>query len=173
MMQQSASQLSYCLLDCRTDLRPLRILASRELIWEGWTVGIHVLGASHAVEFRRGAECVTELLTCVRPEYAQSPPIALQADTPGESCTSLARITCRVRLKPFDLAIGDALIGAFDTDCRLEVAFPFAGDGAAPVTRIGWRVSGDSLAIETVHSYPEEGRAVRSESHFVSEDPQL
>lgn len=173
MMQQSASQLSYCLLDCRTDLRPLRILASRELIWEDWTVGIHVLGASHAVEFRRGAECVIELLTCVRPEYAQLPLIALQADTPGEACASLPRLTCRVRLMPFDLALGDALDGPFDTDCRLNLAFPFAGVGAAPVTRIGWRVSGDRLTIETVHSYPEEGRAVRSESHFVSEDPQL
>jgi hypothetical protein len=75
-------------------------------------------------------------------------------------------LNCRVSLAPFDLAHGDILQGDYSDECRLEVSFPLPCAGAEPVTRIGWRVGRASLMIETVHSYPEEGRGVRSFSRF-------
>ncbi len=168
MMQQSAEQLSYCLLPGEADLRPLRILDSRELAWGDWAVRIHVLGASHAVEFRRGDACVTELLTCVRPEFAQAPLLGLKAGVLGEGCASVPGLICRVRLVPFCLREGDTLDGLFPAERRMDVNFPCAG-GAAPVTRVGWRQAGNTLRIETVHSYPEEGRGIRSVSVFDQE----
>ena len=170
-MHQSALQLSYRLQAGQTDLRPLRVLASRELTWGSWGVRIHVLGASHAVEFRRGDDCVTELLTCVRPIFTQTPLIGMQADTPGHGCARAFGLTCRVRLAPFCLLDGDALTARFANECRLDVNFPCAG-GGAPVTRVGWRRTGPCLTIETVHSYPEEGCGVRSVSVFDQKEAQ-
>lgn len=169
-MQQSVSQLSYCLLPGPTDLRPLRIIASRELTWGDWRVRIHVLGASHAVEFRRGDACLTELLTCVRPKFATPPLIGLRAEAAGSGCAVTAGLTCSVRLAPFCLDGGDDLAHGFNEACRMDVAFPSADNGPAPVTRVGWRKNGRILVIETVHSYPEENCGVRSESTFLQQE---
>jgi hypothetical protein len=171
MMQQSISQLSYCLLPGPTDLRPLRIIASRDLAWLDWSVRIHVLGASHAVEFRRGDVCLTEMLTCVRPDFSLTPLIGLRAEAPGSGCAVTAGLTCSVRLTPFCLDGGNDLAREFTEACRMDIAFPSAENGSAPMTRVGWRHSGHRLFIETVHSYPEEDRGVRSESTFLTEGP--
>jgi hypothetical protein len=165
-MQQSAAQLHYRLLAGETDLRPLRILASRELAWGAWTARICVLGASHAVELRRGGECLAELLTCAPPSATTASTLAdLAADAPGSACGSAHGLICRVAIEPFSLLDGDALRTPFDEACRMSVTFP-AEHATAPVTRIGWRVGSEALMIETVHSYPEEGRGVRSLSLF-------
>ena len=38
---------------------------------------------------------------------------------------------------------------------------------APPVTRMGWQMEDGLLRVETVHTYPEEGRGVRSWTTFV------
>jgi hypothetical protein len=45
---------------------------------------------------------------------------------------------------------------------------PGEGPGvrSLPITRIGWRFAEDSLLIETIHTYPEEGRGLRSLTRF-------
>jgi hypothetical protein len=166
IMLQSTSQLNYKLLTGPTDLKPLRILATRELAWQDWHISIHVLGMSHAVSFAKGDRRVTELLTCSMVEPDRAPILALAGDRAGETCASIHGLVCRVRLQPISLAAGDHLEGTFSVTERLEVAFPDIGAGISPFTRIGWRVCGAALDIETVHSYPEEGRGVRSWSRF-------
>jgi hypothetical protein len=165
-MQQSASQLNYKLLTGQTDLRPLRILATQELTWKDWQVSIYVLGVSHAISFQQGGRRITELLTCSTVEPDRKPTLALSADRAGEMCAAIHGLVCRVRLQPISLEEGDHLEGAYDDSERLEVAFPDIGAGVSPVTRIGWKARGGTLTVETVHSYPEEGRGVRSWSRF-------
>jgi hypothetical protein len=170
-MQLSASQLFYRLLDGPADLRPLRILGTREFVWLQWAINIHILGASHAVEFRQGEQCITELLTCARTASTQEPLIGLDANVPGDGCVSAHGLVCRVRLAPICLADGDALRGCYPDDGRFEMCFPCGANHATPVTRVGWRAIGQNLAIETIHSYPEENRGVRSVSLFVQREP--
>jgi hypothetical protein len=162
-MHQSAEQLAYRLIAGPADLRPLRILATCGFSWEGWQVTAHVLGASHAVELRRGRARMTELLTCVPPPGALPSLMALSAGSEG--CCEARGLRCRVQLAGFDLADGDALLGCFDAAERLDFAFP-AGEAGAAVTRVGWRIDARGLAVETVHSYPEEGRGIRSFTTF-------
>jgi hypothetical protein len=38
------------------------------------------------------------------------------------------------------------------------------------VTRIGWRVRPSLLEVETLHTYPEQGMGVRSDSSFEPDD---
>ena len=168
-MQQSASQLFYRLLDGQADLLPLRILDSREFTWRAWSVCVHILGASHAVVLRRGDNSVTELLTCVHQEPALATLIGLQADEESEGCVAAHGLVCRVRLSPFCLDDGDALRSPFPAECCFEVAFPGSSPNAAPITRVGWRQAGPNLMVETLHSYPEENRGVRSVSLFAQE----
>jgi len=165
-MQQSASQLSYKLLTGRTDLKPLRILATRELSWQDWQVSLHVLGMSHAIALRHGTRRVTELLTCSIVEPDRKPRLAMQADPGGEMCAAIGGLICRVRLQPIHLNDGDELEGSYGLAERLEVAFERVTNGVTPVTRIGWQIREGALEVETVHSYPEEGRGVRSWSRF-------
>jgi hypothetical protein len=165
-MLQSASQLKYKLLIGPTDLRPLRILATQDFAWLGWRVCFHVLGVSHAVSFSSAERQVTELLTCSTVEPDREPSLTLSAERPGESCASIGGLVCRVRLQPFSLETGDHLEGDYSVTERLDVTFTGASAEVSPVTRIGWRVSGRALTVETVHSYPEEGRGVRSWSRF-------
>ena len=42
--------------------------------------------------------------------------------------------------------------------------------GLGPVTRIGWGLDDGNLNIETVHTYPDEGRGVRSLTCFRFEE---
>jgi hypothetical protein len=165
-MLQSASQLNYKLLTGPTDLQPLRILATQEINWRGWSVSLHVLGMSHAVSLRKGNRRITELLTCSTAEQDRKPAFAMRADPGGEMCAETDGLVCRVRLGAIELTDGDGLEGEFSAAERLEVAFPRAAEGVTPVTRIGWRLCGEALIVETVHSYPEEGRGVRSWSRF-------
>ncbi|HLJ54259.1 MAG TPA: DUF2617 family protein [Chthonomonadaceae bacterium] len=167
-MHQSAEQLSYRLIAGPADLRPLRILASRGVAWAGWQVALYVLGASHAVELRRGRARMTELLTCVPPPGAHASLMALSA-AGSEGCCEAQGLRFRVRLASFDLVAGDDLLGCFDDEARLDVAFPPGAAGGA-VTRIGWRIDARWLTVETVHSYPEEGRGIRSFTTFERKD---
>lgn len=169
-MQQSASQLFYCLIDGPVDLNPLRVLKTREAEWASWSVRLHVLGASHAIEFRRDAECVTELLTCLRHATAPAPLLGLQSDVQCSACATIRGLCCRVTLTPFSLLDGDALLASYCDQQRLDVAFPFEGPQTAAVTRIGWHNAGADFVVETVHSYPEEGLGVRSLTMFRDEE---
>ena len=65
----------------------------------------------------------------------------------------------------FPLEEGDALRGDFAPANCLAVAFDASSGGMAPWTRIGWRAAGGPLQVETVHTYPEEGRGVRRMAH--------
>jgi len=166
---QSATQLSYRLIAARADLRPLRILESRELSWGDWNVRIHVLGASHAVELRLKDVWVTELLTCAKDSHSEESLLSLAANAATTGCARGPGILCRVSLEPLSLALGDDLEGEFPADCRLDVAFP-GGGATAPITRIGWRTAGPMFIVNTVHSYPEESCVVRSATVFEREE---
>jgi hypothetical protein len=170
-MYQTAAQLAYRLLEGRADLRPLRVLASREIEWCGWSLRLHVLGASHAVELRRGPRCLTELLSCAPAPGAGPALIDLGVSATETGSAAAFGLLCAVRITPFSLDEGDDLAGCFAEDCRLDWAFPPLRNGPArqPITRIGWHAAGLRLTIETVHGYPEEARGVRSLTRFVLE----
>src|SRR5947209_5466621 len=65
--KHSIAALRYRLVEGPVDLKPLRIVASREINWIEWTVRFVILGASHAVTLSRGGDSITELLTCAPP----------------------------------------------------------------------------------------------------------
>lgn len=176
--------LRYRLIAGPADLEPLRVLACRSLLWHGWEVRPMILGASHAVVFRRGDEQRAELLTCAAPPeaLADRPNSSLQllltmpADDVPEQETALPTgwlpgVTGSVRLSRFDLAAGDTLHIPCDLGSIMSWDFPASeealGNMPPPRTRIGWRVREISLEIETVHTYPEVRCGIRSETRIL------
>ena len=180
----------HCLRDLRyrlttglISLRPLRVLAEREMRWRDWRVRFLALGTSHAVVLERGEERLTELLSCAAPLENANCLCLLEAGAEFAALSASAfGLDCRVALEPFSLDAGDSLQTVFAADSQMRIAYPSsqtqgayaaasgASDELTPVTRIGWRVSPQELFIETVHTYPQEGRGLRSRSRFVPID---
>jgi hypothetical protein len=165
----SSSRLQYRLLEGPVGLEPLRILASRCLDWQGWQVTFYVLGASHAVRLEREGVVLTELLTCALPEGNARVLAEREGDQPKSLCRVAYGLQCQARLTPFALQEGGDLRGDYPPENRLEVAYPVLPDGVTPYTRIGWRLAGAELSVETIHTYPEEGCGMHSQSIFTRE----
>jgi Protein of unknown function DUF2617 len=163
-----ASDLRFALLESMGSLGAARILASREVDWNGDLVCFHVLAVSHAVIIRREPP-LAELLTCGDFSPSGRPIAHVQVAAPCEFATRLGRFDYRCRLDPFSLVAGDDLLGCFSPERRLDVFFPSEGL-SAPVTRIGWQIERACLNVETVHSYPEQEVGVRSRSRFELRD---
>ena len=72
--------------------------------------------------------------------------------------------TCR--LSPFALDGDDRLHGAFSSADQLSFKYAVDHGAEEPMTHIGWRAGEATLVVETLHTYPVEGRGVRSESTF-------
>jgi hypothetical protein len=161
-MNQSCAMLQYRLLEGPVGLEPLRILASRREEWQGWTVTFYVLGASHAVRWEREGSVLTELLACALPEGDPGILAERKGDRPAALCLITQGLRYQMRLTPFALPEGDQLRNAYTAENRLEVAYPTHPDGITPYTRIGWRLTDTELSLETIHTYPEEGRGVHS-----------
>ena len=165
-MQHRIENLCYQLVQGQVCLEPLRILARREIEWNGWIVAFHVLGASHAITLKRDGTSITELYTCA--SFATSVPVLAQSQgrLPVTLCPDVPVLDCRVRLERFSLLDGDALrLDVLEAD-SLAVTFPHASGDIPPITRLGWQVRERSLRIETIHTYPEEHCGVRSETVF-------
>ncbi len=159
------SALRYRLLDAPADFAPLRVLRQQSFDWRGWRVTCCVLGASHAVVLRRGDGCVTELLACCDDARIPEPRETMRGDRDGSMCASVHGLTVSTTVSLIGAEAGGGLIGAFASGSRLDVAFP-AEAGPSPVTRIGWRTTDAALTVETVHTYPQESRGVRTQTVF-------
>ena len=70
------------------------------------------------------------------------------------------------RLSPFELDGDDRLHGAFSSADQLTFTYAVDHGAEEPMTHIGWRAGEAALMVETLHTYPLEGRGVRSESTF-------
>ena len=88
------------------------------------------------------------------------------AEQPIQLCASTKSLICHVGLTPFTLEENDFLEGNFDPNSQLEFGYPILAGDKTPITRVGWKISADSLFVETVHTYPEEGKGVRSRTEF-------
>jgi hypothetical protein len=177
-MQHGTADLRYRLLRGPTDLAPLRVLACRSFAWAGWEVRAVILGASHAVVFRRGSEERAELLTCLPPPLNGETDALLTLAVPPDMNASEAALpsdwlpdgaTGAVRLSRFPLDGGDSLRGDFAPGSTLSFDFPVIAGATTPRTRVGWRADGAALFVETVHTYPEEQWGVRSETRITAE----
>ena len=159
----------YRLLAGPVDLAPLRVLSSRCVQWRGWRVTFCVLGASHAVCLERGANRLTELLACAPADSAGAPLALRDADAQTALCLRAEGLVCDIQWAPFALSEETDRLAESAPESRLEVAYPASADVPTPYTRIGWRTTPEALCVETVHTYPEEGRGVRSRTVFREE----
>ena len=157
----SICSLHYRLISGEVALEPLHILKTHDLIWHDWHVRIFVLGASHAVQLTRGKDILTELLTCL-PPAGNSKPLY---ETSIEQCRQknlhanglrwgISLWECEAGKNEERLPIG---MGA-----SMQVEFPAIHSAEKPLTRINWMLHRNTLLIETLHTYPNEGRSVRS-----------
>ena len=124
------------------------------------------LGTSHAALVELGDTALTELLTCAGGD--------LQARVLEERSASSACVISRAidnlrydcRLSPFELDGADRLRSAFSSADQLTCRYGVDDQAEEPVTHIGWRSDDATLVVETLHTYPHEGRGVRTESTF-------
>ena len=166
-MKYSLSNLKYQLVSGHISLEPMQILDSRILDWEGYRVTFFVLGASHAVRLEWEGQFLTELLTCSPTEAENFGGTEIwRADT--EQSFSLERLgwRCSVQLLPFELSAENKIQGKFPPQNTLSFHYPLQPTGEIPRTEIGWKTEDTLLTVETLHTYPEEGRGVHSLSRF-------
>ena len=167
-IRHSVDNLCYQLIEGKVCLEPLRVLTEREIVWQGLRVGFFILGASHAVTLAGNGVYIAELLTCLPQTVTESLLAQCAANRPMTLCPNVPDMTCRVQIAPFTLTENYHLnLSAAETE-TLTFAYPFLSGQETPLTRLGWRVVAASLHIETIHTYPEEGRGVRSETVFTS-----
>ena len=165
-MIHSAATLRYFLLEGHARLAPLQVFDSRRVQWQGGQVTFCALGTSHAVLLRVGETALTELLTCAGDGLEA---VVLEESAASSSCViarAIDNLRYECRLSPFELAGDDRLQGVFSSRDQLSVAYDVGHGAEEPVTHIGWRAHDASLVVETVHTYPHEGRGIRSESSF-------
>lgn len=182
MADSPAYQLVHRVYAGAVDLAPLRILDSRTIDWAGLRVTFHVLGASHAVTIEGPGVHITELLACTAPpETSISPLLETPVCDWHEAGSKTASIDFGTMVNMVKMIAThwpqsekDTLSGEYAPDSRLEVPFPAEPGHETPWTRIGWITSPVGaqptvLRVETVHTYPEEARAVRTISKFTRE----
>lgn len=163
-MQHRIENLCYQLVQGEVCLEPLRILARREVTWNGWKVAFHVLGASHAITLERDDICITELFTCAPVKTEASVLAQSEGQLPMQLCPDVPGFYCRVKLERFALVVGNALRHDAPQTNTLVVEFPHASGDIAPITRLNWKTTGNILRIQTIHTYPEEHCGVHSET---------
>ena len=165
-MIHSAATLRYFLLEGRARLEPLRVFDSRRVEWRGRVVTFCALGTSHAVLVELGDTALTELLTCAGGDLQAR---VLEHRAASSDCVisrTIATLRYACRLSPFALDGGDRLRGAFSSADQLTFRYGVDHGAEEPMTLIGWRADDATLSVETLHTYPREGRGVRSESTF-------
>ena len=162
----SAATLRYFLLEGRARLEPLRVFDSRQVEWRGRVVTFYALGTSHAVLVELGDTALTELLTCAVGDLQAG---VLEHRAASSDCVisrTIDTLRYACRLSPFELDGSDRLRGAFSSADQLTFAYGVDHGAEEPMTHIGWRTDDATLSVETLHTYPHEGRGVRSESVF-------
>ena len=165
-MIHSAATLRYFLLEGHACLEPLRVFDSRRVEWLGRTVTFYALGTSHAVLVELGDSALTELLTCAVGDLEA---LVLEQRAAGSDCLisrTIDTLRYDCRLSPFELAGGERLVGAFSSADQLAFKYKVDDGADEPMTHMGWRTDDATLSVETLHTYPHEGRGVRSESTF-------
>ncbi len=158
--------LRYYLLEGRARLEPLRVFDSRRVEWQGRVVTFCALGTSHAVLVELGDTALTELLTCADGDLEAR---VLEQRAASSDCVisrTIDNLGYDCRLSPFDLDGAERLLGAFSSSNQLTFTYGVDHGAEEPMTRIGWRADDATLVVETLHTYPHEGRGVRSESTF-------
>ena len=162
----SAATLRYFLLEGRPRLEPLRVFDSRGVEWQGRVVTFCALGTSHAVLVELGDTALTELLTCAAGDLEAR---VLEQRAASSDCVisrTIDTLRYDCRLSPFDLDGADRLRGAFSSADQITFTYGVDHGAEEPMTRIGWRADDATLVVESLHTYPHEGRGVRSESTF-------
>ena len=165
-MIHSAATLRYFLLEGHARLDPVRVFDSRRVEWRGRVVTLCALGTSHAVLVELGDTALTELLTCAGGDLRAR---VLEERAASSDCVisrTIDTLRYDCRLSPFELDGRDRLRGAFSSADQLTFTYGVDHGAEEPMTHIGWRTDDATLSVETLHTYPREGRGVRSESAF-------
>ena len=113
-----------------------------------------------------GNTALTELLTCAAGDLEAR---VLEQRAASSACVisrTIDALRYDCRLSPFALDGGDRLRGAFSSADQITFTYGVDHGAEEPMTRIGWRADDATLVVETLHTYPHEGRGVRSESTF-------
>jgi hypothetical protein len=155
---QSLENLTLHLLQGTASLEPLRVLDMRSMVWCGWGVTLMVLGTSHALHFQKGTQHWMEILTCVAPKRSENLILEAQGGETGSYEQELCGLRWNITLTPFELRGSDTLEGVFEE--TLTATYP-STTTQSPLTQIGWQRD-QTLIVETLHTYPEEGRGVRT-----------
>ncbi len=160
-------ELRYFLVEGDADwMENFRILDSQQRPWNGRNITFYALCTSHAVTVRGPAGQFTELLSC-RGGLHISPTLAEMASGNSvEMVINIQGLRYRFRMHQHALRGNDILLGQFEPQDEITIAYPKMPDLETPMTRIGWRFDRDVFSVETLHTYPEEGKGIRSESHF-------
>ncbi len=155
---QSIENLTLHLINGTTALEPLRILDTQCVVWCGWRVTLMVLGTSHALHFQKGTQHWMEILTCIAPKRSENLLLEAQGGATGRYEQELCGLLWNITITPFALTGSDTLEGVFEEP--LTAKYP-STTSQSPLTQIGWQVE-QALTIETLHTYPEEGKGVRT-----------
>jgi len=164
---QSSRDLRFLLVTGPVSLQSFRILRTQQTRWGEFRLSFYALAVSHAVSLECGDQQLTEFLSCVPIQTeARILKEATASRLPWEITSRISPISYSCRLTLAAASEGDALRCDFDGTHQITACYPVIPGLPTPVTRIGWRIEPSQAFVETIHSYPEESRVVRSESVF-------
>jgi hypothetical protein len=170
-MRQNISQLEYALISEHPPLDPLRVLERKSIHWRGWIVTFCILGASHAALFERDGVRFMEILACLPKgdafwKSASSLEFTSRGDVFTEASCIIDSLSVQIQILPTSIEQA-AMLNASDSEGFMQ--FPFELDEPAlgsAVTQISWFANQQRLTLQTLHSYPEESKAVRTMTIF-------
>jgi len=169
-MNHTIDELLYRLVTGPLNLEPLRVIARRTISWRDLSVDLNILGASHALTITGDGWQLSELLTCRPAPDASDALIELPCESAVSGCARIFGVECQVRIAPFNLSEGSGLRLPIAPETLFAHEFDSVDGGPSPVTRIGWIAERNVLRVETIHTYPEAGRGVRSETVFTVDE---
>jgi hypothetical protein len=142
----------------------LRIIDWKRRIWADRELTFYGLGASHALSIRHQDKQVTELLSCSGTFRKDQCLSEMAVGEAFEIITAMDDMRYSFRLTLHSLRGDDALLGCYPEEDQISIAYPRYQDFGTPITRIGWIVEPRAVRLETLHTYPEDCSAVRTES---------
>ena len=157
----SIRSLHYRLIAGEVALEPLHILKTQDVIWHDWHVRFFVLGASHAVQLTRGTTQLTELLTCLPPAGDSKPLYETSVTQCRQKSLNANELRWDIRLWECETGNNEEQLPV-GMGSSMQVEFPAIHSAEKPFTRINWLLHRNTLLVETLHTYPNEGRSVRS-----------
>lgn len=172
-IDQSVKDIRLYLVTGEPQLAQFAVLSQLTVPWGDASLTYGILGASHYVSVARAERTFTEICACVEGTFVAPTRVELSSpicELPSETTFHSDGLTHTLSYEIFDHRHLDTRIESLKTAHTRVTShiFPRHEASAAedPITILGLTPGERTLAITSIHSYPNEGRFIETKSSF-------